>query len=176
VALAWLITAAAIALGWFAPGLPVDDLATRLAPGRKVEAMCAGLDQERLCLPTILPELRDGRHFVVLIDVTAEGMDAEVESLNRYAQGNESPRLVVLSSGTAEQNRAFFWKYGPAFEVREAPASILKPLYRTLPRSFLVWDGDVTETWSGLPDAMLGAVSSAPPRNATDRKAVGESG
>ena len=33
VALAWLITAAAVALGWFAPGLPVDDLATRLDAG-----------------------------------------------------------------------------------------------------------------------------------------------
>ncbi len=138
--------------------------------------MCAGLDQERLCLPTILPELLDGRHFVVLIDVTQEGMDAEVDSLNRYAQANESPRLVVLSSGTAEQNRAFFWKYGPAFEVREAPSSILKPLYRTLPRSFLVWDGNVAETWSGLPEAMLGEASSKPPGSATDRKAAGESG
>ena len=176
VALAWLITVAAIAFGWFAPGLPVDDLATRLQPGSKVSSMCAGRDEERLCLPTILPELNEGRHFVVVLDTAQEGMDGDIESLNRYAMANESPHLVVVSSSTLEQNRAFFWKYGPAFEVREAPPGILKPLYRKLPRSFLVWDGNVTDTWSGLPPTMHGAPETAAPKSITKSKAAGESG
>jgi hypothetical protein len=57
----------------------------------------------------------------------------------------------VLASATPEQSRAFFWKHGPAFDIHEAPPSLLRPLYRSLPRSFLVDDGSVVETWSGLP-------------------------
>ena len=174
-ALAWLITAAAVTLGWFAPGLPIDDLATRLAPGRAVSSICAGRGEERLCLPTLIPELASGRHLVVLLDLERKGMDAEVESLNRYLLANASPRLWVLAAATAEQNRAFFWKYGPAFEVREAPPSMLRPLYRSLPRSFVVWDGKVTETWSGLAPMVLATADSRPPARAvTDRKASGE--
>jgi hypothetical protein len=107
---------------------------------------------------------------VVLLDLEREGMEGDVESLNNYSLANESPRLWVLSSATAEQNRAFFWKYGPAFEVREAPPSLLRPLYRTLPRSFLVWDGKVSETWSGLPPTVLAADAKKRPGSVlTDR-------
>jgi hypothetical protein len=69
----------------------------------------------------------------------------------------------VLAAGTPEQNQAFFWKYGPSFEIREAPPSLLRPLYRALPRSFLVYDGSVAETWSGLPpvDRWLRATAEA---------------
>ncbi len=175
VAIAWLITAAMVVLGWFAPGLPIDDLATRLAPGTAASSICAGRGEERLCLPTLIPELDTGRHLVVLLDLEREGMDAEVESLNRYWLANEAPRLWVVAAATAEQNRAFFWKYGPAFEVREAPPSLLRPLYRSLPRSFLVSDGKVTETWSGLaPMVAAGAGKESPARGPTDHNASGE--
>jgi hypothetical protein len=57
--------------------------------------------------------------------------------------------------GLAEENEElameFFWTAGPAFDVRGAPWSLLKPMYRTLPRSFLVKDGEVTEVWSRIP-------------------------
>jgi len=59
--------------------------------------------------------------------------------------------MWVLSSATPDENRTFFWSYGPAFEIREAPPTFLNPLYRTLPRSFRVKDGVVVETVSGLP-------------------------
>jgi hypothetical protein len=48
--------------------------------------------------------------------------------------------------------QAFFWEWGPLFEVREAPEAVLQPLYRTQPRSFLVEDGVVVETWSAIPE------------------------
>ena len=41
----------------------------------------------------------------------------------------------------------------PAFELREAPLGLLRPLYRTQPRVFLVVDGIVEATWSGYPRA-----------------------
>jgi hypothetical protein len=50
-------------------------------------------------------------------------------------------------------HRAFFWQWGPRFEVVEAPEPLLRPLYRRLPRSFRVEDGQVVETFSGLPPA-----------------------
>ncbi len=48
----------------------------------------------------------------------------------------------------------FRWTQAPIFEVREAPATLLRPLYRRLPRSFEVADGAVTATWPGLPPAV----------------------
>jgi hypothetical protein len=175
VALAWLITAAAVVLGWFAPTLPIDDFATRLAPGRAVSSICTGRGDERLCLPTLVPELAEGRNLVVLLDLEREGMEAEVESLNKYWLGNESPRLWVLAAASAEQSRAFFWRYGPAFEIREAPPTLLRPLHRSLPRSFLVADGKVSETWSGLPPLVLDASgANAEARALTDHNAAGE--
>jgi uncharacterized membrane protein YphA (DoxX/SURF4 family) len=151
VALAAVVATAAVAFGWFAPGLPIDDAATRLRPGVEVSSICAGRDDERLCMPTLIPELEHGRHLVVMLDLGREGMEKEVESLNRYWLTEPRPSLWVLAAGTPEQNQAFFWKYGPSFEIREVPPTLLRPLYRSLPRSFLVLDGDVTETWSGLP-------------------------
>jgi hypothetical protein len=47
--------------------------------------------------------------------------------------------------------RLFFWKWGPTFKIVEAPAELLRPLYRRLPRSFAVQDGRVTATFPGLP-------------------------
>ena len=52
---------------------------------------------------------------------------------------------------------------------------MLRPLYRSLPRSFVVWDGKVTETWSGLAPMVLATADTRPPARAlTDRKASGE--
>jgi methylamine utilization protein MauE len=142
---------AAVTLGWFAPTLPIDDLATRLDDGAQLSAMCAGRGEDRLCMPTLIPELQHGTHLVVLIDLARDGMENDVEQLNRYWLSGVSPRLWVLAAGTPEQSKAFFWKYGPSFEIREVPPSLLRPLYRSLPRSFRVLDGRVTRTWSGLP-------------------------
>jgi hypothetical protein len=102
-------------------------------------------------MPTILPEIQHGRHLVVLLDLENDAMEPQVEALNAYWLAQREPQLWVLAAGTPEQNQAFFWKYGPSFEVHEAPPTLLRPLYRELPRSFLVYDGTVTETWSGLP-------------------------
>ncbi|MEE8369102.1 MAG: hypothetical protein V3S30_12400, partial [Thermoanaerobaculia bacterium] len=60
-------------------------------------------------------------------------------------------RLWVLTADPPEVVKAFAWTQAPVFEVREAPADLLRPLYRTLPRSFWVTDGAVTATESGLP-------------------------
>jgi hypothetical protein len=139
---------AGVALALCAPWLPLDDHATALAPGASVEATQ---------LDGIIPELRTGRHLVLLLD------RADATTRARIAQLNE--RLKLPHGGTAvwgvadddpELAAAFLWLAGPAFEVRSAPPRMLRRLYRTLPRSALFDGGRVVATWNGFPaDATL---------------------
>ncbi|HEX4965934.1 MAG TPA: MauE/DoxX family redox-associated membrane protein [Thermoanaerobaculia bacterium] len=151
-------TAAAVAgallvagFAWKSPELPVDDLATRLHPGVVVKEICAGDAESRTCLDSIVPELATGRHLVVMAKLDDAQFTKAIDSLNAYAGDHRHPTLWVLSPTTPEKKRAFFWKWGPAFDVRETPPEMLRPLYRRLPRSFMVEDGKVTRTFGGLP-------------------------
>ena len=144
-----VITLALLALAWKAPELPLDDLATRLRPGVEIGALCSGSEETRLCLGTLVPELEEGEHTVVVADLSEDAFTREVDRLNAAAL--EGRRVWVLSPGTQEEHTAFFWEWGPVFEVVEAPEALLRPLYRTLPRSFDLEDGVVAETYSGVP-------------------------
>jgi uncharacterized membrane protein YphA (DoxX/SURF4 family) len=150
-----LVAAATVAVAvfaWKAPELPLDDLATRLSPGVEVEEICAGATDDAVCLDTVAPELKQGEHLVViadLADLEDPALAEAVAGLNRIkAEGGD---VLVLSASPSEQHRAFFWRFGPAFQVVETPEPLLRPLYRRLPRSFRVEDGRVTETYAGLP-------------------------
>jgi hypothetical protein len=55
---------------------------------------------------------------------------------------------------TPERRQELFWTVAPAFELHDVPRAILRPLYRSLPRSFRVEDGVVTATWTGLPPGL----------------------
>jgi hypothetical protein len=144
-------TLAGLALAWKAPELPLDDWATRLKPGRQAGEICSGIDETRICLDSLIPELDEGAHVVVVADLSSEAFGESVEDLNRYYFAGQGPTLWVLSAASPEELHQFFWGWAPTFEIREAPRSLLRPLYRTLPRSFLVYDGRVTQTFSGLP-------------------------
>jgi uncharacterized membrane protein YphA (DoxX/SURF4 family) len=152
-----LVSLAGIAAGLFAllaPDLPLDDLATRLEPGTRVEELCAGSrsrESERVCLDLLVPELSSGRHLVVIDRLESEQLHNAVELLNGWSAAGSEVTLWLLADASDEERRAFFWEWGPLFEIREAPELLLRPLYRTLPRSFLVEDSRVVRTWSGLP-------------------------
>ena len=147
-----VVGAAAVAVfAWKAPELPLDDLATRLRPGVKLADLCAGAAESRVCLAAVAPQLKEGRHLVVMAKLDDPAFTAAVDSLNAYAGKQGNPTLWVLADTTPEEKRAFFWKWGPAFEIRETPLELLRPLYRRLPRSFEVKDGAVTRTFGGLP-------------------------
>jgi uncharacterized membrane protein YphA (DoxX/SURF4 family) len=153
-ALAVAAAAAVAGFAWKAPELPLDDLATRLAPGVSIDALCAGEGSQRVCLPTVVPELEEGHHLVVIADLDSPALTDSIDRLNDYAfaaRDGEAPPLWVLTSAESERVRTFFWSWGPVFEIREAPAALLRPLYRRLPRSFLVDGGRVAATYSGLP-------------------------
>src|SRR3954447_5142794 len=154
-------TLAVLLFAWKAPELPIDDLATRLHPGVTMSKTCAGEGAQRVCLQEIIPELRQGENVVVMAKLDDPGLTGAVDALNAYANGPH-PALWLLTSATAEQQRAFFWKWGPSFQIREAPPELLRPLYRRLPRSFVVKDGRVTQAFQGLPPAVQ---ASHPPDN-----------
>ena len=170
-----LLTAATIVFAWKAPGLPLDDLATRLKPGVAVKAICAsgtGDEAARVCLDTVAPFLTEGDHVVVLADLDDPAFQAAVPRLNSYIAANGGADVVVLATADAEHQRAFFWRFAPAFETHEAPAPLLRPLYRRLPRSFEVRGGRVVRTYSGLPPLPAAA---GPTASSTRPPAAGDS-
>lgn len=143
--------AGALLFAWRAPSLPLDDLATRLKPGVELASLCAGIGADRVCLTHLVPELVTGSHLVVLADVRAPEFEGIAAALNARAGAGSRPEAMVLADFTAEEQRALLWSVAPAFDLHETPAAMLRPLYRTLPRSFRAEDGRVVETWSGLP-------------------------
>jgi hypothetical protein len=142
---------AAVIFAWKAPGLPLDDLATRLRPGVQVDGICAGEDAQQVCLDGLIPELRQGENLVVMAKLDDPALTGAVGALNAYAGDPGHPTLWLLTAATADQQRTFFWQWGPKFQIREAPPELLRPLYRRLPRAFEVKDGRVTRTFGGLP-------------------------
>ncbi|HEY2291346.1 MAG TPA: MauE/DoxX family redox-associated membrane protein [Thermoanaerobaculia bacterium] len=161
-AVAVIGTLAVLLLAWKAPELPLDNLATRLRPGVEVSKTCVGEGAQRVCLDGLIPELRRGENLVVMAKLDDPALTKAVDALNAYA-GGPGPALWVLTSSTADQQRAFFWHWGPRFQIREAPPELLRPLYRRLPRSFAVKDGRVTETFPGLPPAVQAPASKRAP-------------
>ena len=142
--------AAVALLAWRAPALPLDDVATRLKPGSELARVCAGAEHP-VCLTDVAPETASGRAWVVLVDL--EDAAKWSDALNAFAAQPGNPPVVALTAATPEEKTAFTWQWGPSFPVHEAPPGLLRPLYRTLPRSFLSEDGRVLRTVPGLPAA-----------------------
>jgi uncharacterized membrane protein YphA (DoxX/SURF4 family) len=194
-ALVALFAIAVPVFAWRAPELPLDDLATRLAPGATMSTVCAGgggggaegrggggggaaggsaagARAGAVCLDTVAPELDHGNHLVVLDDVDDPALARAVAGLNAYADAPGAAAVWVLTTSEAKRQRLFFWRWGPTFKIVEAPPELLRPLYRRLPRSFAVQDGRVTATFSGLPPLprrTAGASGGATPGNPSAR-------
>ena len=169
-AVAALVTVTGLAFAWQAPRLPLDDLATRLRPGVAMADLCAGQGPERICMDTIVPEAdpdvgAGGRHYVVMADLEDAGVGDLAAELNAYVDATyddpDARSVWLVTTAGPDERQAFFWQHAPAFELRQAPETLLAPLYRRLPRSFAVDDGEVVATYDGLPplDATAGAPS-----------------
>jgi len=140
-----LAAAAAAAFGAFtlaAPSLPLDNLATRLKPG--VTAASLRIDE-------IIPELQDGTRLVLLLDRADEATRAEIARVNEKLALARPDAVFGLARPDDALANEFQWTAGPAFEVRDAPQSMLKPFYRRLPRAFLVDGGTIAKVWEGIP-------------------------
>ncbi len=149
-----LAAAAALVFGAFAlaaPSLPLDDLATRLKPGVTIAS---------LRIDEIIPELQDGTRLVLLLDRADEPTRAAIARVNEKLALARPDAVFGMAKKDDALANEFQWTAGPAFEVRDAPQSMLKPFYRRLPRSFLVEDGTIVKVWNGIPgDDVLGALA-----------------
>lgn len=148
---AGLLTAGALVFAGLAPSLPLDDLATRLRPGLNVADVCAGQGEKKACVLDAIPLLGEGSHLVVLPDLEDKAFLARVAEFNDHAVSGATPLLWMLSSAPAEKIQEFQLRRGASFPLQSAPAILLRPLYRRLPRSFLVQDGRIVRTWASIP-------------------------
>ncbi|UCF67020.1 MAG: hypothetical protein JSV80_14740 [Acidobacteriota bacterium] len=129
-----------------APRLPIDDWpgVTRLVPGAQVS---------ELKIDEVIPELQDGTQLVLLIDRADEKTRAEISRVNeQLALPLTEVEVFGLAEDDEELEAEFFWTAGPAFDVRGAPYGLLKPLYRSMPRAFLVQSGRIEHVWNEIPD------------------------
>lgn len=155
------LTAGALVFAHFAPGLPLDDLATRLKPGLSVDEVCVGEEASRICLHDAIPLLTEGSHVIVIADLEDPAFVAKVPELNQYALEGKDPQLWVMTSAAQQVQQRFGLLHGATFHIQEAPAKLLRPLYRRLPRTFFVVNGVVTRTFDGIPP--LQGAGEAPP-------------
>jgi len=153
-------TVAGLWLAWRAPDLPLDNWATRLSPGTEIVDLCAGRpdDPDFVCLDALIPELDEGSHWVVLSHLDEEEFIAALDRMHDHSLANLEPTLWVVSNVEPEDLNVFSWQYMLATQVRLAPPGLIRPLYRTLPRSFRVESGRVVETFRGV--AALQAIDS----------------
>ncbi len=159
------VTILALVFAALAPSLPLDDLATRLSVGRTIGEICMEQKPKPLCFQVVIPDLAEGRHLVVIVDIDAPGYRAQVQAINELnvaALDGKGPPVWVVAATTEEKATAAKVATGAGFDIRPAPKGLLRPLYRRLPRSFLVVDGRVRQTWDGLPAP--GSLTSPPPR------------
>lgn len=135
--------------------LPVDDLVTQLRPGARFSTWPVdGLYGK---------DLNSGTHVVFLFSIHGRNVAADVERMNVIAQREEVPSAVGLIIDGTEHLTTLMFEYAAAFPVAAIEPRFARPLYRRLPRVFLLRDGVVSATWSELPapDRVVGAVQAA---------------
>lgn len=161
IAVAGLLTIGTVMFSASAPDLPLSDIATRLRPGVEVQDVCVGDEDDPsnyYCLAgdALAAWLTEGEHVVVLADLKDEDFSDEVaeriDEFAEFAADFEAPRILVLHGGQVDDQYAFeFQSRAPPFDYLATPQTLLRPLYRRLPRTFVVRDGVVTATYEGLP-------------------------
>lgn len=144
-------TVGAVGFAIAAPSLPLDDFVTRLHVGDPVKQICTDALGKRICLADAVPPLAEGSHVVVLANLDDPGLRRELVEFNAYAADGVGPQLWVLVGADKAEIAKYCLTAGASCPVMNVPMALLRPLYRRLPRSFLVTDGRVEKVWNGLP-------------------------
>ncbi|MDX9758940.1 MAG: MauE/DoxX family redox-associated membrane protein [Bacteroidota bacterium] len=135
--------------------LPVDDFVTQLKPGAVFSTWPVdGLYGK---------DLNTGTHAVFLFTVRSPHVAADVERMNAIAQHEDVPSAVGLIIDGTEHLTTLMFEYAAAFPVAAVEPRFARPLYRRLPRVFVLHEGVVSATWSELPtpDRVVEAVRTA---------------
>jgi hypothetical protein len=141
------LTLAALA---FAAG--ADAPQPTLQVGAPITALCGGETEEGpLCLDAVIPELAEGDHVVLLVDLEDEAFLARLEELGDYSDEMRGPTLWVVSPVGDEAVETFAFTNQPRFELLAAPKVLIDRISPERPRSFRVRDGAVTMSWDGWP-------------------------
>lgn len=143
--------AVSLALAVASPHLPIDRYVTRLEVGRSVADLHLGAR---------VPGLEDGRHLVALVDLADPRSSGAAELLNSLAAGAGAPAILALTPSSEEEVAAFLWSASPAFPIKSLDRATLKPLFRRLPRFFLVEGGKIVAVYDGAPPAAGDLLSS----------------
>ncbi|MBN1447642.1 MAG: hypothetical protein JXA28_06905 [Bacteroidetes bacterium] len=134
---------AVAALTAFGPYLPADDLVTQLHPGAQFSDWPVdGLFGKNL---------NEGTHLVFLFTVDTDDIGSQVQRMNALAQSAEGLSAVGMIIDGTEHLTTLMFEYAAAFPVGAVEPRFARPLYRTLPRVFILHEGTVTHTWSELP-------------------------
>lgn len=127
----------------FSPAIPADDFVTQLSPGQRFETWPVdGLYGK---------DLNAGTHVVFLFTIDDPAIAAQVERMNAIAQQDAVASAVGLIIDGTEHLTALMFEYAAAFPVAAIEPRFARPLYRTLPRVFVLHEGTVMRTWSELP-------------------------
>ena len=140
-----LIGALALLTISVSPALPVDDLVTTLKPGSTFKNW--PLDGLRGV------NLNRGTNVVFLFSIGDRQMPEHAESMIVAARGGTGATPVGLIIDGPEMLTTLMFQYGITFPVGAVEPRFARPMYRRLPRSFLLHEGTVFQTWPGIPDA-----------------------
>jgi uncharacterized membrane protein YphA (DoxX/SURF4 family) len=137
-----VLLAAGLSLGFAiaSPRLPIDGLVTRLTVGRSVGD---------LGIASKLPGSGQDETLVALLDMADPHAKEAAADLNALAGAPGAPKVIALTPSTEQEQAAFMWDAYPAFDIVPVDRGLLKPLYRSLPRYFLVRSGRVTRVFEG---------------------------
>jgi hypothetical protein len=128
------------------PALPVDDLVTTLGPGTSFEHWpvdgLSGL------------KLNEGRRIVFLFTLEDDSVASHAAAMSAVAQAGTGATPVGLIIDDPSLLTTLMFQYGITFPVGALEPRFARPLYRALPRSFLLVDGTVVQTWAGIPPAV----------------------
>ncbi len=143
---------ASLGLALASPDLPLDGLITRLTAGRTLRDL--GIEGK-------VPG--DGARLVALLDLTDPKSGETAALLDAFSSKPGAPTVLALTPSSEEEKSAFTWSANPTFEIQHVDRPILKPLYRRLPRFFLVISGKVVAVYDGAPPAASDLISSEAP-------------
>ena len=155
-AAAAVIAAGALSLGFAvaSPRLPLESILPHVPVLKSGFLLTEGQTLEGLGLDVTLSGLERGRHLVALIDVTEPETEGLVPALDALHADPAAPSVVALTPATEEERLAFTLLAFPGFEVHNVDRPVLKPLYRRLPRFFLLEEGRVVSIYDGpVPEA-----------------------
>jgi len=150
-AFAGVLAAVTIALS---PYIPADDLVTQLRAGAEFTSWPVdGL---------FGTDLNSGTRVVFLFSVHSDDLQRDVNRMNEIAQQDEVTSAVGLIVDGTEHLTSLMFEYAAAFPIGAVEPRFARPLYRRLPRVFVLRDGVVTHAWSELPSpiAVVKAVRS----------------